>query len=373
MENVIENLYSNLIRHFSFLILLLGISLTSIYFLVNRLVASPLKELKKAAVQMGAGNLNVDLKNIEAEGEIKQLALQFQDMSMQLSYLYSSLEQQVEKRTNQLKFANDILTEKKQELEKVNLQLAQASEHKSRFLAAVSHELRTPLTSIIAFSELLLQYCDNEDNVSRQNLEEIKLNGESLLDLINNLLDLAKIEAGKNALFLETMDIVDVISSVERIIYPLAMKKGIEFTTNFIKEIPLIKADPEKIRRTVLNLATNAVKFTPTDGKVDIQVDLNYDTEEIIVMVSDTGIGIKEKDQKLIFEPFHQVDSSDTRRYRGTGLGLALAKELIEMHGGWISVNSKPNNGSTFTIGLPLHDNDGEVKYDSKVKDSIGG
>jgi signal transduction histidine kinase len=195
---------------------------------------------------------------------------------------------------------------------------------------------------------------DPEDGLSRQNLQEIKVNGENLLNLINNLLDLAKIEAGRYQLNLETVDMVDVIGSVERVIAPLAMKKGIDFKTRFMEEIPLLKADPEKIHRVVENLAGNAVKFTPQGGKVEIKVDFDRETQTVLVEVNDTGIGIKEEDQERIFERFVQVDNSNSRRYRGTGLGLALAKELVEMHGGWIRVSSRPEEGSTFTVGLPV-------------------
>jgi len=375
MEKHILNLRSNLMRHFGFMLLLLSVSLAFIYIFINRLVANPLKELKKTAAQIGAGNLDVNIKKIEteAEGEIKQFALQFQDMADQLSYLYSNLEQKVAERTNQLKLANDALHEKQLELHKVNLQLSQASEHKSRFLAAVSHELRTPLTAIIAFSELLLASCSQENELTRQNLEGIKSNSENLLGMINNLLDLARIEAGRNELCLETMDIVDVINSVERIISPLAMKKKIRFKTGFVRDIPLTKAEPEKIRRAIVNLATNAVQFTPEGGEVEIQVDFNADTREILVMVRDTGIGIKKEDQDIIFERFRQVEGVDRRSHRGTGLGLTIAKELIELHGGWISIKSQLKEGSTFTIGLPLNSCAGEGENDSRIPDPAGG
>ncbi|WP_227761741.1 c-type heme family protein [Zhaonella formicivorans] len=354
MDIFISNLRSDMLRHFGFIFVLLGVTLAAIYVLLNRLVASPLSQLKKAAAEMGSGNLNVDLTNVKAVGEIKELAMQFQDMALQLSNLYGNMEQQVETRTRELQLANEVLKAKQQELEKANLQLAQANEHKSRFLATMSHELRTPLTSIIAFTELLLENMDPEDGLSRQNLQEIKVNGENLLNLINNLLDLAKIEAGRYQLNLETVDMVDVIGSVERVIAPLAMKKGIDFKTRFMEEIPLLKADPEKIHRVVENLAGNAVKFTPQGGKVEIKVDFDRETQTVLVEVNDTGIGIKEEDQERIFERFVQVDNSNSRRYRGTGLGLALAKELVEMHGGWIRVSSRPEEGSAFTVGLPV-------------------
>lgn len=354
MDIFISNLQSNTYRHFGFTLLLLGVSLASIFLLLNRFVTNPLNQLKLAAVQLGQGNWDLNLREIRARGEIKELALQFQDMADQLRELYSNLEGQVEKRTEELTLANRELKAKQKALEAANKELAALNRHKSQFLATMSHELRTPLTSIIAFAELLQQQLPETDQVNRQNVEEIRNSGENLLVLINDLLDLAQIEAGRYRLRPETMDLVDVINSVERVITPLARQKDIEFTTEFLTEVPLVKADPEKIRRAVLNLADNAVKFTPQGGKVHISVDFDEENQEILIAVSDTGIGIKEEDLSYVFERFRQVDSSDARRYRGSGLGLALTKELMEMHHGWVKVTSEVNKGSTFTLGLPL-------------------
>lgn len=357
MDMFISNLKQNMLRDFIFLIAVLVVTLVSIYLLLERLVAAPLNDLKKAAVQVGAGNLDIDLSNIKAQGEIKELAMQFQSMATQLRELYNNLEQQVEKRTEELQQANEVLRKKQQELEEANLKLERANQHKSIFLATMSHELRTPLTSIIAFAELLLESLPEKDGATRQSLMEIKNSGENLLSLINNLLDMAKIEAGRHELHLETLDLVDVIDSVERVITPLASKKNIDFRTNFLTEIPLFKADPEKIRRAIENLAGNAVKFTPEGGTVEIEVDYWPQSQEVVVRVKDTGIGIKKEEQALIFERFYQVDNSNSRRYRGTGLGLALAKELVEMHGGRIELESEPGKGSVFTVVLPLEVN----------------
>ncbi|HHW07639.1 MAG TPA: DUF3365 domain-containing protein [Clostridia bacterium] len=354
MDIFISSLRSNAYRHFGFTLLVLGFTLTAIYLLLNRTVTIPLQQLKSAAVQLGRGNWNLNLRELEAEGEIKDLALQFQDMADQLRELYTNLEAQVAKRTEELTLANQELKAKQQALETANKELETLNQHKSRFLATMSHELRTPLTAIIAFAELLQQQLPAGDQVNRQNVEEIKTNGENLLMLINDLLDLAQIEAGRYRLRPETMDVVDVIDSVERVIAPLARKKEIEFSTEFLTEVPLVKADPEKFRRAVLNLADNAVKFTPQGGKVRITVDYDRDKEEVLIAVSDTGIGIRAEDLSYIFDRFRQVDNSDARRYRGSGLGLALAKELVEMHRGWVSVSSEVNKGSTFTIGLPV-------------------
>lgn len=346
MDSFIANLRSNSFRQLGFTLLLLGISLTTIFLLINYLIGRPLDKLKAAAVEVGKGNLQVDLEGINAQGEIKELAVQFKDMADQLAVLYDDLEGEVEKRTEELTLANQ--------------KLSTLNQHKSQFLATMSHELRTPLTSIIAFAELLEEQLPEKEGVSHQNIEEIKENGQQLLVLINDLLDLAQIEAGRYQMHLETMDLVDVIDSVERLVAPLAQKKEIEFSSTFLTEVPLFKADPEKIRRAVLNLADNAVKFTPNNGRVEIIVDFDEFNEEVIIKVVDTGIGICEEGIPFLFERFRQLDSSNARRYRGSGLGLALTKELAEMHGGWIRVDSKLEEGSTFTLGLPIGNFEGE-------------
>ena len=353
MDLFVANLSANVLRYSGFFLLLIGASIGSIYILVNRLVVQPLSDLEKAMGQVGAGNLNVDFTNIRAEGEIEQLATHFQVMASQLRDLYYNLELKVDKRTYELEKANEVLKNKQQELENVNFQLKEANRYKSEFLAIMSHELRTPLTSIMAFTELLLTDMPEERTIEIQNLEEIRKNSENLLRLINNILDLAKIEAGRNEIKIDTVDLTDVIGSVEGVILPLAKQKGIIFHTCFLPDVPLIKADPEKIRRVVENLASNAVKFTDKGGKIIISVAYEKNDKEVIITISDTGIGIREDEQKIIFERFTQSDSSNSRKYSGTGLGLALAKELVEMHGGWITVESRIDRGSVFKVGIP--------------------
>ncbi len=354
MDSFIANLRSNSFRQLGFTLLLLGFSLTTIFLLINFLVGRPLDKLKMAAAEVGRGNLQVDLEGINAQGEIKELAVQFKDMADQLGVLYDDLESEVEKRTEELTLANE-------KLSTLNL-------HKSQFLATMSHELRTPLTSIIAFAELLEEQLPEAEGINHQNIEEIKKNGEQLLVLINDLLDLAQIEAGRYQLHLETMDLMDVIESVERLVAPIAQKKAIDFSSTFLAEVPLFRADPEKIRRAVLNLADNAVKFTPNNGKVEIIVDFNEIDREVIIKVIDTGIGISEEGIPYLFERFRQLDSSNARRYRGSGLGLALTKELLEMHGGWIKVDSKLEEGSTFILGLPI----GNFESEKEGEDATG-
>lgn len=349
-----QNIKINAIGNAVFSLILIAVCIVSIYFLVTRLVTSSLGILEKAVAQVGTGHWNIDLSNIKARGEIKRLTNHFLTMAGQLRDLYNNLEQKVENRTMELEEANKILIQHQNELEKANLKLVDANNYKSEFLAIMSHELRTPLTSIIAFAEIMLYDLHPDEEQERRYLEEIRTNSQILLGIINNILDMAKIEAGKTEIILETMDIADVFTIVEGVIMPLARTKNIQLTFTISPEVPLIKADPDKIRRVIENLVGNAVKFTDIGGIVDVLADFGKNTREVLIKVSDTGIGIREEDQKFIFERFTQTDSSISRKYGGTGLGLALAKELVELHQGWIKVSSVLNHGTTFTIGLPI-------------------
>lgn len=354
MDIYFGNIRDNQLSNGFFSLILILVCVGCIYLLVTKMVTSSLSELEHAVALVGAGKWNVNLSHLKAKGEIKRLTHHFQSMTEQLKDLYTNLELKVEQRTDELEKANLILQRHQQELEQVNLRLKEANIYKSDFLAVMSHELRTPLTSIIAFTEFMLLDISPEEKEQQHSLKEVLLNSQILLRLINNILDLAKIEAGKDHLSLEIVDMTDIVASVESVIAPLAKSKGLSFHIKVDPEVPLTKADPEKIRRVIENLAGNAVKFTEKGGEVEILIQFDDKTEEIIIKVRDNGIGIKDEYQKYIFEKFTQADSSSSRKYGGTGLGLSLAKDLVELHKGWIKVESSSGGGSTFIVGLPV-------------------
>lgn len=337
-----------------FSLILILVCVGCIYFLVTRMVTSSLSELEHAVALVGTGKWNVNLSHLKAKGEIKRLTHHFQSMTEQLKDLYTNLELKVEQRTDELEKANLILQRHQQELEQMNLRLKEANIYKSDFLAVMSHELRTPLTSIIAFTEFMLVDIPPEEKEQQHPLKEVLLNSQILLRLINNILDLAKIEAGKDQLSLEIVDMTDIVASVVSVIAPLAKSKGLAFHVKVDPEVPLTKADPEKIRRVIENLAGNAVKFTEKGGEVKILIQFDDDAQEIIIKVCDNGIGIKDEHKTFIFEKFTQADSSSSRKYGGTGLGLSLAKDLVELHQGWIKMENSCGGGSIFTVGLPI-------------------
>lgn len=228
-----------------------------------------------------------------------------------------------------------------------------ASRAKTEFLATMSHELRTPLNSIIGFSDIMLDGMAGE-LVDKQEhyIEHISHSGRHLLNLINDILDISKIEAGKMELYLEEVEIKKAVNEIVTITDSLAARKNINVNVNIPDGIPAIRADKSKLKQILYNILGNAIKFTDDNGHVSIRV--SYSAESVIVSITDTGIGISPEDKKKLFKPFSQIDASISRRYEGTGLGLALVKELIELHGGMIWVESEAGKGSTFSFKLPV-------------------
>ncbi|WP_462273503.1 PAS domain-containing sensor histidine kinase [Methanohalophilus sp.] len=230
----------------------------------------------------------------------------------------------------------------------------EANRTKSEFLANMSHELRTPLNSIIGYSQILNQNpSDNMDEKEIKYSSNILNSGEHLLDLINDILDISKVEAGKMDYEPEKINLSQTIEIVIGLVKPLAMKKSIDIQFINNSEIFKVSADNVKVKQILHNLLSNAIKFTPEKGKIEIYLSTVDNTAQI--SVSDTGIGIPEDKQKNIFDPFEQADSSTNRKYGGTGLGLALVKKYVEMHGGDIWIESEVGKGSTFTFMLPFN------------------
>jgi signal transduction histidine kinase len=239
-----------------------------------------------------------------------------------------------------------------QEIEEKGRQIEIASQHKSQFLANMSHELRTPLNAILGYTELILDeiYGPAPEKV-REVLERVTTNGRHLLGLINEVLDLSKIEAGELELSVNAYSMADVVHTVVTATESLAKEKNLALNVTAAPDLPTGEGDERRIAQVLLNLVGNAIKFTD-EGTVGITVGAENGTFE--VKVADTGPGITANDQKEIFEEFHQIDNSNTKEKGGTGLGLAIAKRIVEMHGGRIWVESAPGEGSTFGFSVPL-------------------
>jgi signal transduction histidine kinase len=238
------------------------------------------------------------------------------------------------------------------EIEDKSRQLEVASQHKSEFLANMSHELRTPLNAIIGFSEVLSERMFGDLNTKQDEyLKDIYASGQHLLSLINDILDLSKIEAGRMELELTDFHLPTALDNALTLVRERAGRRGIALHMIIDERLDYVRADERKVRQVVLNLLSNAIKFTPEGGRIDVRA-LPVDGS-VEVSVSDTGVGIAPEDQEAIFEEFRQVGTAD-KKVEGTGLGLALSRKFIELHGGRIWVESQVGAGSTFTFALPI-------------------
>ena len=240
------------------------------------------------------------------------------------------------------------------EIEEKSRQLEVANKHKSDFLANMSHELRTPLNAIIGFSEVLLEKLFGDINDKQDDyLKDIHSSGKHLLTLINDILDLSKIEAGRMELEPSSFDLANAISNALTLVRERAQRHGIALSQAVDPALGEIVADERKFKQILINLLTNAVKFTPDGGRIDVTARRMDRHAEIAVR--DTGIGIAAQDQAVVFEEFRQVGRDYTNKQEGTGLGLALTRKFVELHGGTITLESAPGKGSTFTFTIPLH------------------
>ncbi|HSS71486.1 MAG TPA: ATP-binding protein, partial [Casimicrobiaceae bacterium] len=238
------------------------------------------------------------------------------------------------------------------EIQDKSRQLETANRHKSEFLANMSHELRTPLNAIIGFSEVLLERLFGELNEKQDDyLKDIHSSGKHLLQLINDILDLSKVEAGRMELEPSTFDVPTAIANAMTLIRERAQKHEIMLGIDADPELGEITADERKFKQILLNLLSNAVKFTPDCGRIDVKA--RRDADHVVVGVHDTGIGIALEDQEAVFEEFRQVGRNYTNKQEGTGLGLALTRKFVELHGGRIWLESEPGKGSTFTFTIP--------------------
>jgi signal transduction histidine kinase len=238
------------------------------------------------------------------------------------------------------------------EIEDKSRQLEVASQHKSEFLANMSHELRTPLNAIIGFSEVLAEGMFGEINAKQEEyLKDILESGQHLLSLINDILDLSKIEAGRTELEPAEFDLPSAVENALILVRERASRRGITLGRTIDERLGTIRADERKVKQVLLNLLSNALKFTPEGGRIDVRAALQDGVAE--VSVADTGVGIAPEDQEAVFEEFRQVGTT-AKKVEGTGLGLALSRKFIELHGGRIWVKSQVGVGSTFTFALPV-------------------
>ncbi|KKO18209.1 MAG: response regulator [Candidatus Brocadia sp.] len=310
-----------------------------IIFLTTRKFMRPIERLTAAVAAITkTGDLTTKV-DVLSKDEVGQLGRAFNDMSVKLQSTYATLEQRIAEKTTHLQQAI--------------LALERANRMKSEFLANMSHELRTPLNAIIGFAEVLRDKIAGDLNEEQADfVNDIHSSGSHLLQMINDILDLSKIEAGKMELQYGVFPVSEAIEEVYTIIKGLASKKHLELKTVILTDVKSIEADRVKFKQVLYNLLSNAIKFTPENGKIVLEAGV---MEEMLQLsVSDTGIGMKSEDQQKVFKEFWQADSSFARKYEGTGLGLALTKRIIEMHGGKIWFESEYGKGSVFYFTLPI-------------------
>lgn len=350
-----------------------------LYFVTSRLVLRPIDELRSAAGAVGKGDFNYTLTvpdpGERPRDELAELTGEFDRMARDLEALYADLEGQVRSKTDDLMVFNDMLNYQKRELKVALDRLGDEVAYKNEFFAIVSHELRTPLTSILAYARIL-NADDSLAPKTREAVGEIESNATLLLNMVNNILVISKHAAKKDELLPEPVDFVDLAQFVRKALVPIAEGKDVRLSCSVAPDVPLSMADWEKLRRILENLVNNAIKYTHRGGFVRLTIgfesgeEANHghgnhpgthvpDDEDaapagwIVMRVADDGMGIAPEELDQIFELYKQAGQSANRRYRGTGLGLAVVRDLTELHGGTVAVESRVKEGSTFTVRIP--------------------
>ena len=335
------------------------LAMVSSYMIVRYVIVKPVKHLRDVSDAIAAGRLNIR-SQIQTGDEFEDLSHAFNRM------LHNLVAMQQE-----LRNVNGDLDRKVDELAQANMALYEMNRIKSDFLATMSHELRTPLNSIIGFSEVL-SGSDALGDRQRRYASNIQTSGKMLLGMINDILDLAKIESGKMEVRIEDFSIRDVCEGLANLTRPMADRKNITLECRLEEAIPLLRQDPGKVRQILYNLLSNAIKFTPEGGRVTLRA--RTDGRYVVLEAEDTGIGIAEEDRETVFEKFRQAkvpgqeDNVLTREHQGTGLGLSIVRELTRLLGGEIHLKSQLGQGSTFTIRLPLQLS-GNRKFDVTLSD----
>ena len=315
------------------------------YFITKQVILTPVRSLHALADSVADGDLS------------RRVELHTGDEFERLGRRFNAMLNAITTQQNQLRQANRALDLRLGELAEANISLYEANRIKNEFLANVSHELRTPLNSIIGFAELL---AETDDPKRHRHATYILTSARLLLGIINDLLDLARIEAGKADIRNEKVSITDLCETLAQLVRPLADKNRLELEVDMDGEVPLMVTDSGKVRQILYNLLSNAIKFTPPGGKVTVATrvvpaaESGIHSDAVAMSVSDSGPGIPAAEQQRIFEKFHRVDGRLTREHGGAGLGLAITRELTNLLGGRLSLESEPGHGATFTVTLPI-------------------
>jgi signal transduction histidine kinase len=316
-------------------------AMIAFYTIIQRVILRPIRQLRGLVNNVAEGNYDIR-SSIKTGDEYERLSEAFNHM------LDNLMESQ-----HKLERANQQLDAKISQLSEKNIELFKANKLKSEFLANMSHEFRTPLNAILGFAELLREKPDAEVEKSRRWAENIISSGRSLLNMINDLLDLAKAEAGKMEVRIEKTSIPQLLEGLTAFFSPLSEQKMLKVRLEVDDNIPLVQTDSPKVQQILYNLLSNAIKFTPERGRILIKAALTDTT--VRISITDSGPGISPEHQDKIFEKFRQLDGSITRKGEGTGLGLAICKQLADLLAATITLHSVKGEGSTFMLDLPIN------------------
>jgi len=341
-------------------------------YALSRKITQPITRLTESTARMAEGQIDQEIP-VDSRDELGTLATTYNKMAKALKRTLDERARVATQLRDLNRSLEDRIRERTSELEETNRELARASRHKSEFLANMSHELRTPLNAIMGFTELIIDgvYGKIPDEMG-ESIQDIHINSRHLLRLINDVLDLSKIEAGQMRLNPSEYSMQSLIDSVISATRSLATEKRLELISRIEADLPVVWGDSKRMTQVLMNLVGNAIKFTPGSGCVTVtarrmrggqsETSSAHHGEFIEVTVADTGIGIPAEELKSIFSEFRQVDSSITREYGGSGLGLSIAKRLVEMHEGSIWAESEVGKGSIFYFRVPLRTRWGESR-----------
>lgn len=342
IESGVESNQQLLNRVFLLMAVLLAgsVAIFVFYFITDRFILRPVRVLQETAEKVSKGDLNIRA-DISTGDE-------FQVLSQTLNRMLGNLKAG----EDQLRSINTALDLKVGELAATNVALFESNRLKSEFLANVSHELRTPLNSILGFAELLRESAITDGKNARY-VQNILNSGKNLLELINDLLDLAKIEAGRMEVRSEPLSLNDLFEGLTSILKPQCEAKNVHIEASVATDVPVMRTDPAKLQQVLYNLLANAIKFSPANAQIELTARREGE-EHVRIEVIDHGPGIASEKQAIIFEKFRQVDGGVTREHSGTGLGLAISRELTGLIGGDIGVISQLGEGATFWIAVPI-------------------
>jgi len=340
-------------------------------FRISKKITKPIVLISEAASQIEKGNFDINI-HTEATGELATLEQNINNMALSLKRSHEELQEKIDQATTDLLSSIQLVEQQNKQLITARQQALLASKVKSEFLANMSHEIRTPMNGILGFVKLLKK--SKQSGEQLDHILTIEKSANNLLRIINDILDISKIEAGKISLQNEDYNLRQCIEDVISILAPSAYEKNLNLVSMIYNDVPLsLHGDLSKIRQILINLVGNAIKFTE-QGEVVIRIMLEEEYAnqvKIKINVSDTGIGISEKDQNRLFGTFEQADNSSTRKYGGTGLGLAISKTMVKLMQGDIGVTSKVNEGSTFWFSFVHNEALAPVEHGNAVMNDL--